>query len=110
MSDWKGREEAFCGDKEGSREEQSQWKTFKHLLSDWAVAFGHGGADHLIRGIFHSAGYASSHASHQPQGPCVRDGCRRSSLLGPKHEAASSHRLNVFLQARPDLDNVVAFI
>lgn len=65
----------------------------KHFLSDWSVVFGHGGADHFIRGIFHSASYVSSHASHQLQRPCVRNGCCCSSPVGPKHETASSTSL-----------------
>lgn len=62
----------------------------KHFLSDWCVVFGHGGADRFIRGIFHSAGYVSSHASHQLQGPCVRNGCHCSSAVGQQHETPSS--------------------
>lgn len=80
------------------------------FLSDPSVVFGHGGADHFIRGIFHSAGCVSSHASHQLQGPCVRNDCLRSPLVGQKHETASSSSfITVFkfipLQWRPDPDN-----
>lgn len=57
----------------------------KHVLSDRSVVFGLGGADHFIRGIFHSAGYVSSHRRHQLQGPCVRNGCK-PLLIGGRSE------------------------
>lgn len=62
----------------------------EHILSGSSVVLGCGGDDHFIRGIFHSAGYVSSHASHQLQGLCERDDCICSSVVGQKHETSLS--------------------
>lgn len=62
----------------------------EHILSGSSVVLGCGGDDHFIRGIFHSAGYVSSHATHQLLGLCERDDCICSSVVGQKHETALS--------------------
>lgn len=46
----------------------------------WATS--HGGDDHFIYGIFHSAGYVASHATHQLQGLSESDDYICSSLVG----------------------------
>lgn len=89
--------------------------SLKHFLSDFAVVFGHGGADQFIRGIFHSVGYVLSHASHQLQSPCVRSDCLCSSVVGQKQETASSSSfITVFKFSFPAVGtrwrNLVAFI
>lgn len=89
--------------------------SLKHFLSGRAVVFGQGGADHFIRGIFHSVGYVSSHASHQLQSPCVRNDCLCSSVVGQKHETApSSSFITAFKFSLPAVEtrlrNLVAII
>lgn len=63
----------------------------------WAIS--HGGDDHFITSIFHSAGYVSSHATYQLQGLSKRDDYICSSLVGQEHETvyqpASSRWLNL---------------
>lgn len=94
----KGERRLSAGTKRALHKSKVNGKCWaKHFLSARCVAFGQGGADHFIRGIFHSAGCVSSRAGHQLQGPCMRNGCRCSSAAGPKHEtAASSSSVAVF--------------
>lgn len=54
----------------------------------WAIS--HGGDDHFITSIFHSASYVSSHATHQLQGLSERHDYICSSLVGQEHETPLS--------------------
>lgn len=83
-------EELVCRDQE-SFQVFGRRKWMENVESDaayqtplqWFWAISHGGDDHFIRGIFHSGGCVSSHATHQLQGLSESDDCICSSLVGP---------------------------
>lgn len=118
VSGWKGWEEAFCGDKEGSWEEQSQWKMFSQtrlirpLRSFWPRWSWSLYQRHFpfrrLRVITSQPPTAGSLREEWLQTAAHWWSVRNMKRL---HRVASSQCLNlVFLQPRADLDNLVAFI
>lgn len=81
----------------------------KHILSHSSVGSGRSGDDHFIRGIFHSVGYVSSHATHQLQSLGGSDDYVCSSAVGQKHETTLSGSLITTVKFRHHRWSELAF-